>query len=177
MGPAPLDVVRRIESSLAAGGFKVVRDSVAGRQVVVGRRPALRSDAFVLVAVFKVDATTQHLDRFLDEAAQYARTVGAGLVHRGWTGPVVAVAVVDSARSIDGWAQPSTTSASGAVAYPVLIDLERRRITEPWGVKSGRAHMRHLATMQRLVQVHVLAALSHDGAGWQVSAHRPDHPV
>ncbi len=105
-------MVRRIEASLAAGGFQVRRDSVAGRQALIGRR----RHTFVLVAVFKSDGSRDHLDRFLDEARQYATTVKGGL---GRAPRAVAVAVVESADAAGDWASPPV----GGVAFPVLVDL------------------------------------------------------
>jgi len=140
-----LDVVARIESSLVAGGFRVTRDSVAGRQAVIGRKAALRSSTFVLVAVFKADATPVHLDRFVEEAAQYARTVGGGVrLGRRLDMATVAVAVVDSAGEVGGWGQTPTS------AWPVLVDLAERRVTQPRDVAP---------TMARLVGNHVVPAL------------------
>ncbi len=143
-------MVERIGSSLVAGGFKVTRDSVAGRQAVIGRKPALRSPTFVLVAVFKADATTAHLDRFLDEAAQYARTVGGRLRIGGRAGlDVVAVAVVDSTRDVGDWGQ--SRAGPRPSVYPVLVDLAAQRVTQPQHGAPG---------LQQLVRAHVVPALA-----------------
>lgn len=123
-------MVRRIESSLAAGGYSLSRDSVAGRQAVVARRASFRLPArlhaFVLIASFKSDASRDHLDRFLEEAALYARTVRGGLAvgsRRGTS--VTAVAVVSSARDAGGWG----TGPSAVAAVPVLVDVAERRVS------------------------------------------------
>lgn len=130
------DVVGRIEASLATGGFKVTRDSVAGRQAVIGRSSRFgvggRRHVFVLVAVFKAGmAGREHLDRFLDEAGQYAATVKGGLA----TGAAaVAVAVVEGAETgAAQWAAaPPESSRSGrSPRFPVLVDLGRATIACP----------------------------------------------
>jgi len=142
-------VVRRIEASLAAGRFRVTRDSVAGRQTVIGRRSAVLRHTFVLVAVFKADASPEHLDRFRAEADQYARTVKGG---PGRAISAVAVAVVDAAVDTGGW-------GPGAVgAYPVLVDLATGRVTTPGG--RGETSDRSL---EQLVREHVVGAVPGSG--------------
>jgi len=128
-------VVRRIEASLAGGGFKVTRDSVGGRQAVIGRaarfRLGARRPVFVLVALFKPGmAGCEHLDRFLDEAGQYAATVKGSLTP-GAT--AVAVAVVEAAVDEGGWAVTATERPRGgcAVAFPVLVDLTAPSVACP----------------------------------------------
>ena len=118
--------VRRIEASLAKGGLKVTRDSVAGRQAVIGRtarfRAGSRRHIFVLVALFKAGmAGREHLDRFLDEAGQYAATVKGGLAS-GAT--AVAVAVVEAAGEDGGWARTASERPRRGCefAFPVLVD-------------------------------------------------------
>ena len=109
--------MRRIEASLATGGFRVSRDSVAGRQAVIGRASRLgRRPLFVLVALFKGGmAGREHLDRFSEEAAQYAATV-KGRLAAGATS--VAVAVVETVEDRCGaWAHTPTAT------FPVLVDL------------------------------------------------------
>lgn len=117
--------MRRIEASLVAGGFKVRRDSVAGRQALIGRRSQLafgrRLPTFVLVAVFKSDASRDHLDRFLDETSQYATTVKGGL---GRGTRAVAVAVVESAAEAGDWASRPVAGLS----FPVLVDVGGARV-------------------------------------------------
>jgi hypothetical protein len=128
--------VARIEASLVDSGFKVSRDSVSGRQAVIGRSGGLRlarRQLFVLVAVFKAGmAGREHLDRYLDEAGQYAATVKGGLA----AGAAVAVAVVEAggAGPIDsGWARmaPGRPAAGRAPAYPALVDLASGRLVCP----------------------------------------------
>ncbi len=107
--------------SLRDGGFKITRDSVAGRQAVIGRASRLgRRQVFVLVALFKGGmAGREHLDRFLDEAGQYAATVKGRLAAGA---AVVAVAVVEVAEEgSEGWAR--ATGSSRSPAFPVLVDL------------------------------------------------------
>jgi len=130
-------VIQRIQASLAQGGFKVTQDSVAGRRAVIGHSARMRlgprRHLFVLVAVFKSGmAGREHLDRFLDEASQYAATVKAG---RASGASPVAVAVVESAAdpaSVD-WAlaPPGRPPAGRSPAYPVLVDLMAGRVTCP----------------------------------------------
>jgi hypothetical protein len=142
--------VRRIEASLAAGGYTIARDSVAGRQTSIGRRrsPVLRGHAFVIVGVFKSDASRDHLDRFLEEAAQYARTVKGGL-RSGVR--AVAVAVVGSADGAGDWAE----NRHGPVevrALPVLVDLAGRRVAYPDDVDGAEG-------LRRLVDAHIAPSL------------------
>ena len=140
--PGALGVVQAIEASLVDGGFRVGRDSVAGRQTVIGRsarfrpgRLGARLHVFVLVAVFKAGMVgREHLDRFLEEAAQYAATVKGGLPSGALA---VAVAVVEPAGEAAGgagdWALPPPARPPGAraPAFPVLVDLSAWRVTCP----------------------------------------------
>jgi hypothetical protein len=127
--------VQRIEASLAAGGYVLTRDSVAGRQTLIGRRPSvLRSRLFVIVGVFKSDASRDHLDRFLEEAAQYARTVRGGLRSGS---RAVAVAVVGSAGGAGNWAENRPERPAEVHALPVLVDLAGRRVAFPDRVDGG----------------------------------------
>lgn len=162
LGPAgALDVVGRIEASLVAGGFKVTRDSVAGRRTVIGRqgRPQVRRlgarhHTFVLVGVFKAGlATPEHLDRFLAEAGQYAATVKGGLPGGA---RAVAVAVAESAPGAEGWAlsPPPPPRPGFAPAFPVLVDLGARRLV----------FRQDPAEMRRLAELHVRAVLAGEGA-------------
>ncbi|MGI8810303.1 MAG: hypothetical protein ACR2KK_21135 [Acidimicrobiales bacterium] len=128
-------MVRRIEASLVRGGFKVTRDSVAGRQAVIARTARMRARSrrhvFVLVALFKAGmAGREHLDRFLGEAGQYAKTVKGGLAS-GKT--AVAVAVVEAAGEDGGWARTASERprGGGAFAFPVLVDALGRSVTCP----------------------------------------------
>ncbi len=125
--PGAIDVVRRIEASLAQGGFTVTRDSVAGRQAVIGRATRLgRRRVFVLVALFKAGmANREHLDRFLDEAGQYAATVKGGL---GATATAVAVAVIEAGGpgGTEAWAlagMAAKPQPGRAPAFPVLVEV------------------------------------------------------
>jgi len=143
-------VVRRIESSLAAAGFTVTRDSVAGRRAVVGRRSALRRRTFVLVAVFKADATADHLDRFAMEADQYARTVKRG---PGRGRSVLAVAVVESDRADGGW-RPGPGGRGRA--HLVLVGPADGWVIVPGEVGGGAIPD---PALEQLVQDHVIPAL------------------
>lgn len=130
-----------IEASLRAGGFRVTTDSVAGRRAVIGRSRRV----FVLVAVFKAGmAGRDHLDRFCDEACQYASTV-KGRLTGGAT--AVAVAVVEAGGRDDpgGWA---TAVRARGQAFPVLVDLSTGVATCPPTP----------ADLRRLVQTHMGAA-------------------
>ena len=123
---------------------------MAGRQVVIARRATFalptRLHTFVLVGLFKADAGRDHLDRFVEEAALYARTVRGGLpVGARRATSTVAVAVVASAADAGGWADQPV----GADAVPVLVDLEEGRVRVP------RADSRVAA----LVREHVAPAL------------------
>ena len=106
-----------IEASLRTAGFKVSRDSVAGRQAVIGRRRRL----FFLVAVFKggMDGR-EHLDRFVEEAALYSSTV-KGRLPSGVT--AVAVAVLEGGGSGAGDWAASATEGRRALVFPVLVDV------------------------------------------------------
>lgn len=110
-----------IEASLAKAGFKVSRDSVAGRQAVIGRRRRL----FVLIAVFKAGmAGREHLDRFVEEAGQYATTVKGGL-----PSAVTAVAVAVLEGGGDG--AMTGAHAGRARVFPVVVDVPAGRVTCP----------------------------------------------
>jgi hypothetical protein len=87
----------------------------------------------VLVAVFKAGmAGREHLDRYLDEASQYAATVKTG---RASGAVAVAVAVVetiaDTASVEWALAPPSRPPAGRSPAFPVLVDLMGGRVTCP----------------------------------------------
>lgn len=153
----PLDVVRTVESSLAGAGFKVGRDSVAGRRAVIahaapfGRGPlGSRRHVFVLIAVFKAGmAGRAHLDRFAEEAAQYAATV------KGGRGPgagsvVVAVAVVET---VEGPDEADWALVVRERTFPVLVDLAGRRVICPGAPAYQRA----------LAQEHVAATVGAQG--------------
>ena len=136
-------VVGRIEASLVTGGFKVTRDSVAGRQAVIGRASHLgRRRSFVLVAVFKGGmAGREHLDRFIDEAGQYASTVKGRLTAGA---AAVVVAVVESSE--EGAREWAATSGSGrSRVFAVLVDLAAEQV-----VCAGAPD-----DMRRLVRAHV----------------------
>lgn len=101
----------------------------------------------MLIGLFKTDAGRDHLDRFLEEAALYARTVRGGLpvgARRATT--TVAVAVVASAADAGGWADQPVV---GADAVPVLVDLEEGRVSSP----------RSDSRVAALVREHVAPAL------------------
>jgi len=155
-------VVRRIESSLAAGGFELTRDSVAGRQTVIGRRAAFirrRTHVFVLVAVFKADATPGHLDRFLGEAVQYACTARGRSTSRSQPGIcAVAVAVVDAgaAPKVVAWPVTSPGTRFSAVAYPVLVEVAGGRVTTPQSLPASPGAQPYLG---RLIADHVAPAV------------------
>ncbi len=118
-------MVAGIETSLQKAGFSVSRDSVAGRQAVVGRRRR----TFVLVALFKSGmAGRDHLDRFVDEAGQYASTMKGGFPS-GVT--AVAIAVLEGAAAgAGGWAN-SVTEARRARVFPVLVDVPAGTVACP----------------------------------------------
>lgn len=115
----------------------MTQDSVAGRRAVIGRSARVRfgprRHLFVLVAVFKAGmAGREHLDRFLDEAGQYAATVKAG---RASAAAAVVVAVVEAAADTASveWAlvPPGRPPAGRSPAFPVLADLMVGRVTCP----------------------------------------------
>jgi hypothetical protein len=135
-------VVAGIEASLRTAGFKVSRDSVAGRQAVIGRRRRL----FVLVAVFKggMDGR-EHLDRFVVVAALYSSTVKGGLPS-GVT--AVAAAVLEGGGEAGDWAA-SVTEGRRARVFPVLVDVPAGRVACPPAP----------ADMHRLVQEHVAPSI------------------
>jgi hypothetical protein len=135
-------VVAGIEASLRTAGFKVSRDSVAGRQAVIGRRRRL----FVLVAVFKggMDGR-EHLDRFVEEAALYSSTVKGGLPS-GVT--AVAAAVLEGGGEAGDWAT-SVTEGRRARVFPVLVDVPAGRVACPPAP----------ADLHRLVQEHVAPSI------------------
>lgn len=90
---------------------------MAGRQAVIGRSSRRRRQTFVLVALFKAGmAGPDHLERFLDEAAQYAETV-KGALRGGATAVAVAVVEVAEEGAVE-WA-----AAPVGRALPVLVDL------------------------------------------------------
>ncbi len=127
-----------IEASLRTAGFKVTRDSVAGRQAVIGRSRRV----FVLVAVFKAGmAGREHLDRFVEEAGQYASTVKGGLPS-GVT--AVAAAVLEDGAGAGDWAH-ALTDGRRARVFPVLVDVTAGRVACPDGP----------ADLRRLVDDHV----------------------
>ena len=132
-------MVAGIEASLRTAGFTVSRDSVAGRQAVIGRRRR----RFVLIAVFKGGmAGRDHLDRFVEEAGLYASTVKGGLPS-GVT--AVAVAVLEGGAGPGDWAT-SVTGGGRARVFPVLADVPAGRVTCPPAP----------ADLHRLVQEHVV---------------------
>ncbi|HWI04226.1 MAG TPA: hypothetical protein VNT52_10480 [Acidimicrobiales bacterium] len=132
-------MVAAIEASLRKAGFKVTRDSVAGRQAVIGRRRRL----FVLVGLFKAGmAGRDHLDRFVEEAALYSSTVKGGLPS-GVT--AVAVAVLEGGGGTEGWAG-ATSQERRATVFPVLVDVPAGRVACPPAP----------ADLHRLVQEHVV---------------------
>jgi hypothetical protein len=142
--------VQRIEASLAAGGYTITRDSVAGRQTLIGRHSSvLRRPVFVIVGVFKSDASRDHLDRFLEEAAQYARTVN-GRLRSG--ARAVAVAVVGSAAGAGDWAENRQEPPAEVRALPVLVDLAGGRVAFPRNVDGGDG-------LRRLVDTHIVPSL------------------
>jgi hypothetical protein len=128
--------VARIEASLVANGFKVTRDSVSGRRALIGRSGGLRlgrRQLFVLVAVFKAGmAGREHLDRYLDEAGQYAATVKGGLA-AGATAVAVAVVEPGGPDEPAPWARtpPGRPGAGRATAFPALVDLTGGRVVCP----------------------------------------------
>ena len=145
-------MVAAVEASLRKAGFKVSRDSVAGRQAVIARARAARGAGwgsrrlFVLVAVFKPGMDgREHLDRFVEEAGQYATTVKGGLPS-GVT--AVAVAVLEAGGGAGDWAA-TVTQAGRARVFPVLVDLASG------GVKSPD----NPADLQRVVDDHVLPSV------------------
>ena len=118
-------MVAAVEASLRQAGFKVSRDSVAGRQAVIARHRR----QFVLVAVFKAGmAGREHLDRFVEEAGQYATTVKGGLPS-GVT--AVATAVLEGGGAGAGDWATSVTVARRARVFPVLVDLAAGRVSCP----------------------------------------------
>jgi len=138
----PLEVLSRIEASLLAGGFKITRDSVSGRRAVIGRFRRL----FVLVAVFKAGmASREQLDRYLDEAGQYAATVKGGL----GSASAVAVAVVEAGGHDDPGDWATRPPAGRSAAFPTLVDLAGGRVTCPDTPTD----------LHRLVQAHVAPSI------------------
>lgn len=135
-------MVAGIEASLRKAGFKMSRDSVAGRQALIGRRRRL----FVLVAVFKggMDGR-EHLDRFVEEAALYSSTVKGGLPS-GVT--AVAAAVLEGGGEAGDWAA-SVTEGRRARVFPVLVDVPAGRVACPPAP----------ADLHRLVQEHVAPSI------------------
>jgi hypothetical protein len=148
--------VQRIEASLGSGGFKLTRDSVGGRRTVIGRRVErhlARRHTFVLVAVFKSDASADHLDRFQDEAGQYATTMRSGLGRSPW---VVAVAVAETAHDAGDWARRPFGDRPGPLSYPVLVDLSAGRVVCPDATPDGGPGV---ASLRRLVEAHVVPGI------------------
>jgi hypothetical protein len=136
-------VVAGIEASLRTAGFKVSRDSVAGRQAVIGRRRRL----FLLVAVFKggMDGR-EHLDRFVEEAALYSSTVKGGLPSAV---TAVAVAVLEGGGGRAGSWAASATESRRALVFPVVVDVPAGGVVCPPAP----------ADLHRLVQEHVAPSL------------------
>jgi len=135
-------VVAGIEASLRTGGFTVRRDSVAGRQALIGRRRR----QFVLVAVFKAGMDGRdHLDRFVEEAGLYAATVKGGLPSAA---AAVAVAVLEAGGEAGDWAT-SATEGRRARVFPVLVDVPAGRVDCPPAP----------ADLHRLVQEHVAPSM------------------
>lgn len=131
-------MVAGIEASLRGAGFTMSRDSVSGRQAVIGRRRRL----FLLVAVFKAGmAGRDHLDRFVEEAGLYSSTVKGGLPS-GVT--ALAVAVLEGAGGDGDWAA-SVTEGRRSRVFPVLVDVPAGRVSCPPAP----------ADLHRLVQEHV----------------------
>ena len=131
-------MVAGIETSLRKAGFKVTRDSVAGRQAVIGRRRRL----FVVVGLFKAGmAGREHLDRLVEEAGLYASTV-KGRLPSGVT--AVAVAVVEGGGGAGEWAA-ALIEGGRARVFPVLVDVAGGRVACPPAP----------ADLHRLVQEHV----------------------
>ena len=128
-----------VEASLRKAGFKVTRDSVAGRQAVIARQRR----RFVLVAVFKAGmAGREHLDRFVEEAGQYASTVKGG-IPSGVTAVAVAV--------LEGGGEEGTAlrQVGRARVFPVLVDVAAGRVSRPDAP----------ADLRRLVDDHVAPSI------------------
>ena len=138
-------MVAGIEASLRKAGFKVTRDSVAGRQAVIGRRRR----TFVLVALFKAGiAGRDHLDRFVEEAGQYATTVKGGLPSGV---DAVAVAVLEGSDGDAAWAA-SLALKGRAKVFPVLVDVPAGVVACPASPGSlGRIVQDHVAPSLRMV--------------------------
>lgn len=138
-------MVAGIEASLRTGGFTVSRDSVAGRQALIGRRRR----QFVLVAVFKAGMDGRdHLDRFVEEAGLYASTVKGGLPSAV---AVVAVAVLEGGGEAGDWAT-SATEGRRARVFPVLVDVPAGRVDcPPAPADLHRLVGEHVAPSMRLV--------------------------
>lgn len=131
-------MVGGIEASLRTAGFTVSRDSVAGRQAIIGRRRRL----FVLIAVFKGGmAGREHLDRFVEEAGLYSSTVKGGLPS---VVTAVTVAVLEGGAGPGDWAT-SMTDGRRARVFPVLADVPAGRVACPPAPDD----------LYRLVQAHV----------------------
>ena len=140
------EVIGRIEASLAGGAFRVTRDSVAGRQAVIGRASRLgRRPLFVLVALFKGGmAGREHLDRFSEEAGQYAATL-KGRLSAGATALAVAVVETVEERCAEWALGPGST-------YPVLVDLAGGTVRCPDTPPDLRRLVReHIEPSMRLV--------------------------
>jgi hypothetical protein len=168
-GPAAVDVLAAIEASLAAGGFNMTRDSVGGRQAVIGRTSAFRLrwmatklHTFVLAAVFEgATARPDKLDRFLEESSDYARTMKGGLPRGLQTGTAaVVVAVAESAGEAGDWAVKPHGRKFAALTYPVLVDVARRTVTSPARMVIGAVYV---PWFRQVVADHVAPAVAAAG--------------
>jgi hypothetical protein len=105
------------------------------------------------VALFKAGmAGREHLERFQDEAGQYAATVKGGL---GGGATAVAVAVVEAgADGTRAWAvSPPPRALSGRTAtFPVLVDVAARTVDCPGQPEDlARLVREHVVPSMRLV--------------------------
>ena len=109
---------------------------------MIGRRRRL----FVLVAVFKAGmAGREHLDRFSEEAAQYASTVGGRLTNAG----AMAVAVVEAGGGDNPGNWAAAAPAGRSRAFPVYVDIGAGRVSCPPAPED----------LRRLVEQHVTASV------------------
>lgn len=163
---APVEVLGRIEASLAKGGFKMTRDSVGGRQAVIGRTSAFRMKwlatrlhTFVLAAVFEgATARPDKLDRFMEESSEYARTMKGGLPRGLQTGTVaVTVAVAESAKEAGDWAVNPHGRKFAALTFPVLVDVAGRSVACPKRMVIGAVYVPYL---RQVVADHVAPAVA-----------------
>lgn len=168
---AAAEVLGRIEASLAGAGFKMVRDSVGGRQAVIGRTSAFRLrwmatrlHTFVLAAVFEGGtARPDKLDRFLDESSQYAKTMKGGLPRGLQTGTAaIAVAVAESGHDAGDWAVKPHGRSFAALTYPVLVDVGRRSVTSPPRMVVGAVYV---PWFRQVVAEHVAPAVGGASGG------------